>query len=137
VLLRLVYLGMTNVFALMRLLPVSDRDKEVEILSLRHQIMVLERQLGKGRPRFRPTDRALLAAPLHRLPGDVLDRFRMLIRPDTVLRWHRNLVARRMRPGLALGARVGRRPYAPSACWYCAWHGRTLRVPKISSAQVR
>jgi putative transposase len=42
------YLGVTNVFALLRLLPVSDRDKDVKILSLRHQIMVLERQLGKS-----------------------------------------------------------------------------------------
>ena len=41
-------------FALLRLLPMSNRDKEVEILSLRHQIMILERQLGKARPRFSP-----------------------------------------------------------------------------------
>jgi hypothetical protein len=42
------YLGVTNVFALLRLLPVSDRDKDVKILALRHQIMVVERQLGKS-----------------------------------------------------------------------------------------
>jgi transposase InsO family protein len=95
VLLRLAYLGVTNVFALLRLLPVSDRDKEVEILALRHQIMVLERQLGKARPRFSLADRAFLAALLHRLPRDVLGRFRLLIRPETVLRWHRDLLARR------------------------------------------
>jgi hypothetical protein len=76
----------TNVFALLRLLPVSDRDKEVEILALRHQIMVLERQLGKARPRFSLADRAFLAALLHRLPRNVLGRFQLLIRPDTVLR---------------------------------------------------
>lgn len=35
-LLRLVYLGVTNVFALLRLLPVSDRDKDAETLVLRH-----------------------------------------------------------------------------------------------------
>jgi putative transposase len=34
---------MTNVFALLRLLPVSDRDKNAEILVLRHQVTVLER----------------------------------------------------------------------------------------------
>ena len=51
-LLRLAYLSVTNVFALLRLLPVSDRDKDVEILALRHQIAVLERQPGKTRPRF-------------------------------------------------------------------------------------
>src|SRR5579859_5811789 len=86
---------MTNVFALLRLLPVSDRDKDVEILALRHQITVLELQLGKTRPRFCPGDRAFLAALLHRLPRDVLGRFRLLVRPDTVLRWHRDLLARR------------------------------------------
>jgi len=81
VLLRLAYLAVTNVFALLRLLPMSDRDKDVEILAVRHQIAVLERQLGKARPRFCPGDRAFLAALLHRLPRDVLGRFRLLIRP--------------------------------------------------------
>jgi putative transposase len=33
-------------FAALRLLPMSDRDKDVEILALRHQITVLEHQLG-------------------------------------------------------------------------------------------
>jgi transposase len=95
VLLRLAYLSVTNAFALLRLLPMSDRDKDVEILALRHQITVLERQLGRTRPRFSPADRAFLAALLHRLPRDVLARFRLLIRPDTVLRWHRDLLVRR------------------------------------------
>ena len=39
-LLRLAYLAMTNVFALVRLLPMSDRDKDAVILALRHQITV-------------------------------------------------------------------------------------------------
>ena len=94
-LLRLTYLSVTNAFGLLRLLTLSDRDKEVEILALRHQITVLERQLGKIRPRFCPGDRAFLAALLHRLPRDVLGRFRLLVRPETVLRWHRDLLARR------------------------------------------
>ncbi|XVS61793.1 integrase core domain-containing protein [Actinosynnema sp. CA-299493] len=68
-LLRLAYLGVTNALALLRLLPVSDRDKDIEILALRHQIMVLERQLGNVRPRFSPGDRAFLPAMLHRLPA--------------------------------------------------------------------
>jgi len=103
VLLRLVYLSVTNVFGLLRLLPVSDRDKDAEILVLRHQITVLERQLGTTRPWFSCSDRAFLAALLHRLPWDVVSRFRLLVRPDTVLRWHRDLLARRhaarSRPG--------------------------------------
>src|SRR5258706_10522998 len=89
------YLAGTNAFAILRLLPMSDRDKDVEILALRHQLMVLERQLGKEQVRFNASDRAFLAALLHRLPRDVLRRVRLLVRPDTVLRWHRDLLARR------------------------------------------
>ncbi|MET8311353.1 hypothetical protein [Micromonospora sp. NPDC005173] len=82
-------------FAMLRLLPMSDRDKDVEILALRHQITMLERQLGKEKVRFDPSDRAFLAALLHRLPMDALRRVRLLVRPDSVLRWHRNMVAHR------------------------------------------
>lgn len=52
VLLRLGYLAVSNVFAMLRLLPMGDRDKDVEILALRHQIAVLERELGKQKVRF-------------------------------------------------------------------------------------
>jgi hypothetical protein len=45
--------------------------------------------------RFEPADRAWLAALLHRLPRPTLHRLRLLVRPDTVLRWHRDLLARR------------------------------------------
>ena len=94
-LLRLFYLGMTNVSALLRLLPASDLDKDTELLVLRHQITVLQRQLGTARLRISPADRAFLTALLHRLPHDVLGRIRLLVRPDTVLRWHRDLLAGR------------------------------------------
>jgi len=94
-LLRLASLGVTNAIAMLRLLPMSDRDKDIEILTLRHQITVLERQLHGQKIQFSPADRALLAALLHRLPRDVLRRIRLLMRPDTVLRWHRDLVTGR------------------------------------------
>lgn len=94
-LLRLAYLSVTNGFGLLRLLSMSARDKDAEIFALRHQITVLERQLGKQWVRFTPTDRAFLAALLHRLPRHVLRRTRLLVRPDTVLRWHRDVLARR------------------------------------------
>src|SRR4051794_20004637 len=83
----------------------SPRDKDAEILVLRHQITVLERQLHGKRVRFTWADRAFLAALLHRLPCDVLRSLRVLVRPETVLRWHRDLIARRhartSRPRLA------------------------------------
>jgi hypothetical protein len=86
VLLRLAYLGVTNAFELLRLLPMSERDKDMEILVLRHQITVLERQLGNVRLRFSSGDRAFLAALPHRFPIDALRRFRLLVRPETVPR---------------------------------------------------
>jgi len=95
VLLRLAYLGVSNAFALLRLLPMSDRNKDAEILALRHQLCVLQRQLGSQQVQFAASDRALLAALLHRLPRNVLQRLHLIIKPDTVLRWHRDLVARR------------------------------------------
>ncbi len=94
-LLRLAYLGLTNTFAMLRLIPMSNQDKDIEILAVRHQIGVLQRQLGDTRVRFSPADRALLAALLHRLPRQILRRLRLLVRPNTILRRHRDLLRRR------------------------------------------
>jgi len=109
VLLRLAFLGVTNGLAMLRLLPMSDRARDVEILTLRHQITVLERQLhGRGqRVRFAPADRAFLAALLHRLPREALRQIRLIVRPDTVLRWHRDLIAAR-HARISRPKRVGR-----------------------------
>jgi hypothetical protein len=57
------------VFALRRPLPGSDREKDAEILALRHQLIVQQRQLDGQPVGFRPADQAWLAALLHCLPG--------------------------------------------------------------------
>ncbi|MER5421843.1 integrase core domain-containing protein [Streptosporangium roseum] len=80
-------------FSFLGLLLRTDRDKEIEILVLRHQLMVLQRQAAK--PVFTPTDRFLLAGLLRRLPTDKLRHLVLLVRPDTILRWHRDLLRRR------------------------------------------
>jgi hypothetical protein len=108
-LLRLAYLGITNAVALLRLLPGGDRSKDIEILSLRHHLAVLQRQLDGRRLRFEPADRAWLAALLHPLPRPTLRRLRLLVRPDTVLKWHRDLIARR-HAAACLPRRRGRPP---------------------------
>lgn len=59
-LVRFVYLAVSHAFAALRLLRMTDREKDIEILALRHQLTVLHRQLGDQRPRLRPEDRALL-----------------------------------------------------------------------------
>src|SRR5215211_6604080 len=71
----------------------SDVDKHVEILALRHQLAVLQRQVG--RPGLTAPDRAFLAALLHRLPRPTLRRLYLIVSPDTVLRWHRDLLRTR------------------------------------------
>jgi putative transposase len=70
----------------------SEREKEIEILLLRHQLRVLERQVA--RPALTPADRALLAAFSGVLPRQAWKRS-LFVTPATLLRWHRELVARR------------------------------------------
>jgi putative transposase len=68
-----------------------DRAKELEILVLRHELSILRRQAGQ--PRFEAHDRVLLAALSRVLPRRSWSVF--LMRPETLLRWHRRFVARR------------------------------------------
>jgi transposase len=64
---------------------------DLENAVLRHQLKVLRRQVG--RPRYRPRDRVLLAAASRLLPRDRWSVF--LVTPQTLLRWHRELVRRK------------------------------------------
>ena len=65
--------------------------KDAEILVLRHQLAVLERQVA--RPRFTWSDRALVSALARLVPRERWASF--LVTPETILRWHRTLVRRR------------------------------------------
>ncbi|QIY69679.1 hypothetical protein HEP84_11415 [Streptomyces sp. RLB1-33] len=71
------YLAVSSVFALIWLLPMSAVDKDIEILMLRHQLTVLQRQID--RPRVTLADRAFLAALLHRLPRPRLRQLHLLV----------------------------------------------------------
>ena len=65
--------------------------KDVELLVLRHQLEILRRQ--DERPKLRPSDRVLMAAAGRVLPP--ARRHGLLVTPQTLLRWHRELVRRR------------------------------------------
>jgi putative transposase len=88
--LSLVYVLGRRVFELVVLLGRGERSKELEILVLRHELSILRRQVS--RPRFAPRDRVVLAALSRVLPRRSWRAF--LVRPETLLRWHRRLAAR-------------------------------------------
>src|SRR6266508_2576765 len=90
--LSFVYWSLRRLLELMVLRRRSEREKEIEILLLRHQLRVLERQVA--RPTLTPADRVLLAAFSRVLPRRAW-KTSLLWTPATLLRWHRELVARR------------------------------------------
>jgi putative transposase len=85
-----VYLALRHVLELILLCFRSTEAKEIEILVLRQELVVLRRQ--HPRPRLQPTDRALLAALSRLLPRGRWSVF--LVQPETLLGWHRRMVAR-------------------------------------------
>ncbi|MGH3280583.1 MAG: hypothetical protein ACRDNW_15785 [Trebonia sp.] len=87
---RFVYLAVLRVFGW---LARSDRAKDAELLILRHQVAVLQRQVNA--PRLSWADRAVLAALARLLPGSQLRQLRLIVSLRTVLRWHADLVRRR------------------------------------------
>jgi putative transposase len=86
-----VYLALRRSLELVLLCFRSAEANEIEILVLRHELAVLRRQ--HPRPRMQPKDRALLAVLSRLLPRARWSVF--LVQPETLLRWHRRMVARR------------------------------------------
>src|SRR3954454_18327838 len=108
--LRLSYQMFSKLLGWMVLRTRSDTSKEIEILVLRHQLAVLQRRTPRRRMSW--TDRGVIAALARLLP--VRRRHGMLATPSTILRWHRQLVARRWttqpvrtgRPAIPAGVRA-------------------------------
>jgi putative transposase len=89
--LSFLYLAFLRVLQLVRLRRGDVDDLAIEVVMLRHEVAVLRRQVA--RPALRPADRALLAG-LSRLMAKAR-RGRFFVQPETLLRWHRELVRRK------------------------------------------
>jgi Domain of unknown function (DUF1918) len=143
----LLYIGLCRILGLVVSFRRMDSDKDIEIMVLRHQVRVLERQLH-ARVRYRPVDRAMLAAFSRLLPRSRWRSF--LVTPDTLLRWHREVAKHKWRrwrkrrgPGrppmdgelVDLVARLGRE----NRCWGCVRIQGELRKLgiRVSATSIR
>jgi putative transposase len=89
---------------------VESRSEETwriaEILILRHQLAVLQRRQPR-RPKLNWADRALLVTLLGAIPKARRQGVRRLVTPDTMLRWHRDIVRRRW-AAMSMRGKAGR-----------------------------
>ena len=106
--LRFVFLLITRVAAWLRLSRREERWKAAEILILRHQLAILQRRQPR-RPKLNWADRALLATLLSVISKTRRQRLGLLATPDTIVRWHRDIVRRRW-AARSMRGRTGRPP---------------------------
>jgi putative transposase len=92
--LRFAFLLITQLAAGLRLSRREEAWKNAEILILRHQLTVLQRH-QPCRPKLTWARRVMLATLLSVIPKARRQGLRLLVTPDTILRWHRDIVRRR------------------------------------------
>ena len=93
--LKLIFLIVTRAVSLLCL---SRREwwwKDAEILMLRHQLAVAERERPRAHARLTWPDRAWLALLVGTVPAERLAAMRLIVTPCTILRWQGNIVRRR------------------------------------------
>jgi len=100
--LKLIFLVVSRAVSLLSLSRRESWWKDAEILMLRHQLAVAQRERPRVHSRLAWTDRAWLTLLAETLPVQHLAAMRLIVTPGTIMRWHRDIVRRRW-------ARVSRR----------------------------
>src|ERR1035441_6231530 len=108
--LKLVFLIVTRAVSLLGLSRRESWWKEAEILMLRRQLAVAEREHPRAHSRLTWPDRAWLALLAGTLPIGRLAVMRLIVTPGTILRWHRGIVRRRRARRAGEGGCVGPPP---------------------------
>jgi hypothetical protein len=93
--LKLIFLIVSRVISLLRLSRREAWWKDAEILILRYQLTVVQRERPRVRAWLTWPDRAWLALLAGTLPVEHLAGMRLIVTPATILRWHRGVVGRR------------------------------------------
>ena len=116
---RLLYPFMVRVFGWLALLGRSQASKDAEIMVLRHEVMVLRRQVARPRPVW--ANRAVLAALARLLPAAL--RGGSAGHTGTLLAWHRRLIASKWTcPGTArLAGPAGTSAEVRDLVWRLGW----------------
>jgi hypothetical protein len=105
-----------------------------EILILRHQLTVLQRRQPR-RPDLYWADRALLTILLAVIPKARRQGLRLLVTPDTIVRWHRDIVRRRSGPpGPCAATPAGQPPAGAQEPWSFGWPAKPLTGDAAGSA---
>src|SRR6266536_3888549 len=93
--LKLIFLVVTRAVSLLGLSRRESWWKDAEILMLRHQLTVAQRERPRAHSRLTWPDRAWLALLAGTLSAQRLAAVRLIVTPGTILRWHRDIVRRR------------------------------------------
>src|SRR6266496_3217222 len=91
--LRLLYPSFCQLTGWLAVLTRGQASKHAELLVLRHEVAVVRQQLARPRPAW--PDRAILSALTRLLPTQ--HRCHRFVMPETLLRWHRDLVRPKLR----------------------------------------